>query len=110
MKVTITQIDLKTPFHFFRLSWYALNILNQLKETNYIDFKKTGIWTTHYTMTLWKSEEDMMAFARSGAHKKAMIDSKKIAKRIKTITIDAEKLPDWKTAKEILKTVEGVNY
>ena len=110
MKATITQIDLKTPFHFFKLSWYALNILNQLKETNYVDFKKTGIWTTHYTMILWKSEEDMIAFSRSGAHKQAMINSQKIAKRIKTITIDAEKLPDWKTAKAILKTVKGVNY
>ncbi len=110
MKATITQIELKTPLHFFKLSWYALNILKQLKTTNYVDFKKTGIWTNHYTMTLWKDENDLMKFARSGAHLQAMKESKKIAKRIKTVTIDVEELPNWKRAKEILNSVEGITY
>ncbi len=110
MKATITQITLKTPFHFFKLSLYALNILKQLKKTNYLKFKKTGIWTKHYTMTLWKSEEDIIEFSKNGAHLEAMKNSMKIAKNIKTITIDAEELPDWKTAKNMLKSVKGVSY
>ena len=110
MKATITKIELRTPFHFFKLSLHALNILKQLKKSNYVDFKKTGIWTNHYTMTLWKNENDMNAFSRSGAHLQAMKESKKIAKRIKTVTIDVEKLPDWKKAKELLKSVEGTSY
>ena len=110
MKATLTQIELKTPFHFFKLSMYALNILKQLKKTDYVDFKKTGIWTNHYTMTLWKNEEDLQQFYKNGAHLEAMKESKKVARRIKTITIDADELPDWKKAKEILRSVDGVTF
>ena len=102
MKATITSIKLKTIFKFFPLSIYALNIVKQLKATNCLEFKKQGIWTLHYTMTLWENEEQLKDFARSGAHLKAMKDSATIAKEIRTITIDADKLPDWKTAKELL--------
>ncbi len=107
MKLTITQIDLKTPFHFFRLSLYALNILKQLKGTNYVAFRKRGIWTRHYTMTLWKTEKDLQEFSRSGAHLEAMKNSSKIARQIKTITIDSDTLVDWKTAMEYLKTTNN---
>lgn len=110
MKATLTQIDLKSPFHFFRLSWYALKIIRQLEQSNYVAFKKRGIWTRHYTMTLWKTEKDLMEFAKSGAHLEAMKASKKIAKEIKTLTIDADQLPDWKTAKEMLSKVKGIQY
>ena len=41
MKATITSIELKTVFKFFPLSIYALNIVNQLKTTNCLAFKKT---------------------------------------------------------------------
>lgn len=110
MKVTITEIELKSPLHFFSLSLYALNIVKQLNKTNHVAFKKTGIWTKHYTMTLWETEEDLVAFARSGAHLKAMKESKKIAKKIKSLTIDADQFPDWKRAKEMLEKVEGIRY
>lgn len=103
MKATITSIELKGPLKFFALSAEALKILKQLKSANTVDFKKRGIWTKHYTMSLWKNEEDMRAFATSGAHLNAMKLSKNIAKEIRTITIDADKLPDWKTAIELLE-------
>lgn len=102
MKATITSLELKSPWQFFSLSANALKILNQLKTTRHLDFKKTGFWTTHYTMTLWESEEELRAFATSGAHLEAMKKSKQIAKEIRTITIDTDKLPDWKEAKELL--------
>jgi len=102
MKITITSIRLRSPFKFFPLSLYALHILRQLKSTNCIEFKKTGLWTMHYTMTLWKSEEDLKAFAASGAHLEAMQKGAKIASEIRTLTMDAAQLPDWKTAKAML--------
>lgn len=110
MKATITSIKLKTPFKFFPLSMFALNILKQLQTTDCLDFKKQGIWTLHYTMTLWEDEEQLKAFAKSGAHLDAMKKSATIAKEIKTITIDAEKLPDWKTAKALLKTAKPFRF
>jgi hypothetical protein len=45
-------------------------------------------------MTLWENDKQMKEFARSGAHLKAMKDSAKIAKEIRTVTIDADKFPD----------------
>jgi hypothetical protein len=90
MKVTITSILLKSPFHFFSLSYKALGILKQLKESGAVQAETTGIWTLHYTISLWKNEEEMKAFALSGNHLQAMKDSKKIAKTISTYTYDAE--------------------
>ncbi|MGB1004304.1 MAG: DUF3291 domain-containing protein [Salibacteraceae bacterium] len=103
MKATITSIELKGILKFFALSKQALAITRQLKASQYKDFKKQGFWTTHYTMTLWNNENELRAFARSGAHLAAMKSSKEIAKEIRTITIDSEKLPDWKKAKQLLK-------
>ncbi len=111
MKLTITSITLRTPFHFFPLSFYALSILKQLNATNAVGFKKTGLWTTHYTMTLWETEADLKAFAMSGAHLEAMKKGAKIAKSINTLTIDATELLDWKEAKALLeKNGRVVNY
>ena len=72
--------------------------------------KKTGFWTTHYTMTLWKNEADLKDFARSGAHLKYMKTSGKIAKAIKTLTIDATEIPSWKEAKAMLENIKPINY
>jgi len=110
MKATITSIELKGPLQFFALSTRAMKIVKQLKSTNYKDFKKQGFWTKHYTMTLWNSEQEMKQFASSGAHLEAMKESRKIAKEIQTITIDADSLPSWKEAKELLKKGKTLNY
>lgn len=82
MKATITSIELKGPLKFFALSAKARSILKQLKATNYKDLKKKGIWTTHYTMTLWSNETELEAFAKSGTHLEAMKASSKIAHEI----------------------------
>ena len=110
MKVTITSIELKGPLNFFALSAKALSIMKQLKSTQYKDFKKKGIWTTHYTMTLWNSEEELKEFARSGAHLDAMKKSKAIAKEIRTYTYDADKLPSWKEAIRLLDEAKVLKF
>ena len=103
MKITITSIELKGPLKFFLLSANAFKILKQLKATSYKDFRKRGIWTKHYTMTLWNSEQELKDFARSGAHSDAMKRSKDLAKEIRTYTYDGDKLPDWNEAKKLLE-------
>lgn len=110
MKLTITSIELKSPFKFFALSFKALKILKQLKTTNCVGMKKRGIWTKHYTMTLWETEQQLKDFARSGAHLQAMQTGKEIAKEIRTLTIDSDTFPDWKTAKELLSTAKPIVY
>lgn len=110
MKVTITSIELKGPLKFFALSSKAFRILKQLKATECRDFKKKGVWTKHYTMTLWDSEEALQAFAKNGAHLQAMKDSQQIAKEIRTLTIDATKLPNWKEAISLLETAKVMRF
>lgn len=102
MKVTVTSIELKGPLKFFALSSKALKVTRQLKVTECRQFKKRGFWTTHYTMTLWNSEEELKEFARSGAHRQAMKDSAKIAREIRTYTYEADHLPKWSTATQLL--------
>ena len=58
--------------------------MNQLKASNCVSHKTLGVWTKHYTMTLWRTEEDIKAFAHNTAHLDAMKKSKSIAKEIKT--------------------------
>ncbi len=103
MIVNITSIELKSSFNFFKLSFLALHISNQLKASPYVAFKKKGFWTKHYTMTMWRNEEDMKNFAHNGAHLDAMKKSKSIAKEIKTLTIEADQLPHWKEAQILLE-------
>ncbi|NVK63459.1 MAG: DUF3291 domain-containing protein [Flavobacteriales bacterium] len=110
MKATITSIELRGPLKFFVLSSEALKIIRQLKTTNCVKTKTRGFWTKHYTMTLWKNEEEMKAFAYSGAHMEAMKKSKAIAKEIRILTIDATELPNWKEAKELLKGGKILRY
>lgn len=110
MKATITSIELRGPLQFFVLSSKAFSIIRQLKSTDCKSFKKKGYWTKHYTMTLWNNEEELKSFASSGPHLQAMKTSSRIAKEIRTITIDAEKLPSWAEAMELLKQANTIQY
>lgn len=110
MKATITSIELKGPFKFFALSVQGFYIMKQLTTTNCRQFKKTGIWTKHYTMTLWNSESELKEFAQSGAHLEAMKKSKSMAKEIRTITIDTDKLPSWPEATKLLENAKVLTF
>lgn len=110
MKVTITYIHLKSPFHFFALAAMAMKIVQQLKHSKSKAFKKKGIWTKHYTMTLWDDTQDLKDFATNGTHLEAMKNSAQIAKEIKTITIEAHQLPTWDEAMRLLEDAKCIRY
>lgn len=103
MIAVITLIRLKSPLKFFALAANALQIMKQMKGTRQKDFRKTGIWTTHYTMSLWDNKEDMQAFARSGAHLESMKKTAQLASELMTLTIETDGLPDWTSAKKRLR-------
>jgi len=109
MKLTITSIELKSIFKLLQLYRYSFHVMNQLKASNCASYKTRGVWTKHYTMTLWRNEEDIKTFAHNGAHLQAMKQSRSIAKEIKTITIDANELPNWKDAQILLRS-KGKSY
>lgn len=103
MIISITYIKLKSPWKFFKLANYARFILQQMKEDpNCQGHKQKGIWTNHFTMSMWNTEEEMMAFVRSGAHLKAMKISKDIAAELKFKRLNQDHFPTWKEAKQHL--------
>jgi heme-degrading monooxygenase HmoA len=61
-------------------------------------------------MTLWESEKELKQFTKSGAHLEAMKIGKQIAREIRTVTVDSEKLPNWKEAKKLLETGHSIKY
>lgn len=104
MIISITSIELKTVWHFFKLSRLALGITIQTKKAlGFHKFKKTGLGRMHYTLTVWESEEAMHNFYKSGAHLNGMKQASSIAKAIGSYSYNAQEIPDWKTAKSLLK-------
>jgi len=103
MILTITSLELKTPFHFFVFANYARKNVGQLKRSKVVKFKSRGFWKTHYTMSLWNNEEEMRQYARSGAHLDSMKQSGKVAQTIRTLTIDRSEMPAWPEARTLLK-------
>tara|TARA_R110002124_G_scaffold252130_1_gene417379 strand:+ start:953 stop:1288 length:336 start_codon:yes stop_codon:yes gene_type:complete len=110
MICSITSIELKGPLKFFALSARALKIVQQLKGTKHLDYKSRGFWTKHYTMSLWENEEDLKNFAKSGAHLEAMKISKDIAKEIRILSLERDKLPSWDEAKKLLENGKIYSY
>ncbi len=104
MILTITLIELRSPWKYFTLASNYLKIMKQAKNASCISLKSTGFWTTFYTMTLWESPEAMKNFARSGPHLEAMKISAAIAKEIRTLSIGSNSLLSWKEAKEKLQS------
>jgi len=104
MFVTITSLQLKGPLQFFRLSYIAMKIVAQLKSDPACkQYRSQGFWTLHYTMSLWEDENSLKEFAKAGAHLQGMKRSKEVASEIRTYTYSADYLPNWATAKVLLK-------
>ncbi|RDY58723.1 DUF3291 domain-containing protein [Flagellimonas nanhaiensis] len=102
MVLAITSIELKSPLLFFRLSLVSLQVINQLKNSSCIDYRTTGFWKKHYTITLWRDKEEMQNFSRNGNHLYAMGKSRFIAKEIRVAILNMDEFPNWKEAKTLL--------
>ncbi len=103
MVITITSIRLKSWWRFFQLSMHGLKISQQLKsQKGFIKLKNTGFGYVHFTMSAWESEEDVKVFYREGAHLAAMKRASIIATETRTFIYQAEKLPKWREAKQLL--------
>ncbi|HZY79020.1 MAG TPA: DUF3291 domain-containing protein [Cyclobacteriaceae bacterium] len=98
MYFTITSVRLKGPFSFFKLAGISSKVARQLKGSEgFVQHKSTGMWTEHYTMSLWKTEKDLMK-----SHLEAIRCYREVADEIKTLTLAADKFPDWQIAKDML--------
>ncbi len=103
MYITVTSIKLKSVWLYFKLTYNAMHIVKQCKqEPGFIKMKNTGFGYLHYTLSAWKTEEDIKQFARRGAHLNAMKISKSLADEIRTYTYRTDEFPAWKDAKLLL--------
>jgi heme-degrading monooxygenase HmoA len=103
MFITITSIRLKSWWRFFQLSIHGYKITGQLRQQKgFIKLKNTGFGYLHFTMSAWESEADIKKFYREGAHLAAMKRASAIATETRTLTYQAESLPGWKDAKQLL--------
>ncbi len=102
MIVTVTYFKTRSVFKSSMLWIYEYKIKKQMKQkdTRCRGYKSTAFWRDVYTMTLWDNKEDMRKFVMSGAHKESMKDTAKLGKTFKSITIETDKMLDWKTAKK----------
>lgn len=103
MICTITSLTLRNPWQFFRFSWDAYAITRQMQSSGHLEFRKGGLGLTHYTLSAWPDRPTMEAFARSGAHIEAMKKSARYAREIRTLSYEADALPDWPSAKQLLQ-------
>jgi hypothetical protein len=103
MYITLTSIRLRSFWHFFKLSYFGLQItLQARKEKGFIKMKNTGFGYMHYTASAWETEEDLKRFSHSGAHLAAMKQSRSIATEVRIYTFKSEKMPGWKETKQLL--------
>lgn len=66
-----------------------------------IDTKGTN-FTNFYTLTSWRSKEDMLQFMKNGAHAVAMKNSVKFAKKITVHGYEGDHKPNWDEAIQLL--------
>ena len=103
MVITVTSIKFRKLRHFFILSYLGLKIQLGIKsKSGFIKMKNTGFGCLHYTLTAWRNESDMKAFACADEHAEAMKWSRKIATEIRIYTFETEEIPDWKNAKNLV--------
>jgi hypothetical protein len=102
MIVAITLIKLKSPLHYFQLVFHYLKIMKQAKNQNCLLLKSTGLWTDYYTLTNWKSMDELKKFVRSENHLQAIKKSSTIAKEILTISFETNSAISWREAKKLV--------
>lgn len=103
MIVTVTSIRLKSVWGYFKLTWLAMGIVKQTKiQAGFLEMKNRGFGYLHFTMTAWRSEADMQAFAHSGAHLEAMKSSPSLGQEFRFHTFESAEMPKWKEAEKAL--------
>ena len=103
MFVTVTSLKLRKLWGFFRMSYLSMHVVRQTKQQKgFVSMQHTGFGYLHFTLSAWESEEDIKNFARSGAHLAAMKVSRSLSSEIRIYTFQAEEIPNWKDAKQLL--------
>lgn len=101
--ISITGLELKAQRHALRFWWHAIRSMMQARaaEGNLYAETKT-IHGVHHTLSIWRDRKAMLAYLRSGAHRKALRVFPSIATG-KVIGFETDNPPDWSEVHEIWK-------
>lgn len=109
MFVSITLLRLKSPLKIPMLIRYSGPIFGSISSQGCLSYSSRGIWLNHYTMSVWKSEEDMKKFVHSKEHKEALNNTRKMASSVRFYKAEMGGKPSWKEAYRLLKE-QGYGY
>jgi hypothetical protein len=99
--VSITGLELKSPFYAPAFWWHAVRSMRQAyAATGLISAQARKIGGVHHTLTLWDNEAAMRAYLVTGAHLGAMKAFHKLATG-RTIGFDCETPPTWEQVPEL---------
>lgn len=110
MYVSITRLKLSSPVGYIGLIRHVSGIKGQLKNSNCVRYRLKGFGLTHYTMSLWRSKEDIEAFTASEAHLNAMRMGAKFTREIKVLTIDSTNLVPWNEARALVESAKPIKF
>jgi len=99
--VALGRIVLRPDASRLRFVWLALlsRIQARLSRGNiYASARSGGDGRTFHSLSVWTSEYAMRAYARSGAHRRAMQASRDMAAQVEFVHWRASVAPDWPTA------------
>lgn len=104
MYISVTRLKLRNIFQLFRLMKYSTEAFRQAiaaKGNLHAELKNQN-FRFFWTLTVWESKEDMQKYMRSDRHLAAMKRAPVIASSVDSYGYEAEVIPSWNEAMELL--------
>ncbi|PCH69180.1 MAG: hypothetical protein COC01_01975 [Bacteroidetes bacterium] len=107
MIVLVTKLRIKNVLKiptFLLLGMKAVGEAKKAKGNLHTAITSGGLYEK-YSMTVWESEKDMLAYTQNGAHKKAMDKALELVNDIKVSYWKSDHIPEWEEVFERLEKV-----
>lgn len=100
MFVSVTYLRIKNIFLLISFFYFVFKIRGQLKTSTgllHYSLKGKGM-LDYYTLSVWKSKEDMLSFRNSGEHINAMQKINFFAHTFSFVNFESNNIPTWEEA------------
>ena len=99
--ISITGLRIKSGFAKMRFWWLTIPAMMQAKKaTGNISADARSVDGTHHTLSVWRDQQSMLAYLRSGAHLKAMRNYKSLGSG-SVYGFHADEAPSWEKALQL---------
>lgn len=88
---------------------YSGPIFGSINSHGCLSYSSSGLWLNHYTLTVWRSEEDMKRFIHTKEHKEALANTRRMASSVKFYKAVMDRKPSWREAKKLIHE-KGTGY